>query len=243
MKENPKWFQKLFYKETVLAIKSSLDFLSYEHFKNDLILLLPQESKKSRIRIANNILHRFFPDKKLYGFLSQIWNAYQDELLLQEIIRYELLVQEPVIAEFVISRILSKGEGEIFSSQEFDLYIKEVYGREIKNLVWWLQSTVRDLGFISKASNLWRINAVRVPEAAFILLLHRIFALYPSVTADSTILADNYWKFTGIKDIKTVKNILYKAHLFNLLEYSNNNIKTCYTLEGLLLEFKPDKFQ
>ena len=64
MKENPKWFQKLFYKETVLAIKSSLDFLSYEHFKNDLILLLPQESKKSRIRIANNILHRFFPDKK-----------------------------------------------------------------------------------------------------------------------------------------------------------------------------------
>ncbi|OGI23586.1 MAG: hypothetical protein A2287_04650 [Candidatus Melainabacteria bacterium RIFOXYA12_FULL_32_12] len=240
MSENPKWFQKLFYKETVLAIKSSLDFLSYESFKNDLVLLLPQESKKSRIRIANNILHRFFPDKKLYNFLPQIWEIYQDEELLREIIRYELLNQEPIIADFVANHILNKPAEEGLPPKIFSDYIKQVYGKEIENLSWWLQSTVRDLGFISKNKVYWQINDIKIPETAFMLLLHKIFAPYPDKINIEAILENNFWKILGIRNDETVINILYKAHLLNILDFKEGIIETKYSIESLCLSLKTD---
>lgn len=238
MAEKPKWFQKLFYKETVLAIKSSLDFLHFENFKNDLLLLLPQESKKSRIRIANNILHRFFPEKKTYNFLSQVWEVYQDEKLLQEIIRYELLSQEPVIANFFILHIFPKKIKEKFLPQIFDDYIKETYDKEIKNLVWWLQSTIRDLGFISKSNNLWQINDTGMSETAFILLLHKILAPYPAQIEINTVMQHNFWKLIGIKNPEILNNILYKAYLLNLIEMKDNIIKTKYPIESLYTVLK-----
>ncbi|EKE03132.1 MAG: hypothetical protein ACD_20C00251G0003 [uncultured bacterium] len=233
-----KWFQKLFYKETVLAIKSSLDFFSYESFKSDLVLLLPQESKKSRIRIANNILHRFFPDKKIYDFLPQVWEVYQDEELLREIIRYDLLKQEPVLTDFVINHILTRPAGERLPSQIFNEYIKETYGKKTENLSWWLQGALRDLGYISKADLHWQINELRIPETAFLVLLHRIFAPYPTRIDINTILEDNFWKILGIRNSSTITNLLYKAHLLNLLEYKEDIVETQYPLESIFLSIK-----
>lgn len=121
---NAKWFQKLFYKESILAIKSSLNFLAYESFKNDLILQLPQESQKSKTRIANNILHRFFPDKKIFIPMAQIWDVYKDEQLLQEIFRYDFLTNEPTIANFLTDYILTKEPESIIPAEVFNDYIK-----------------------------------------------------------------------------------------------------------------------
>lgn len=237
--ETPIWFQKLFYKETVLAIKSSLDFLTYEGFKNDLSLLLPQESKKSRIRIANNILHRFFPDNNLYNLLTQTWEIYRDEQLLQEIIRYELLNQEPVIAKFVLTEILTRKQDEIIPNNIFKKYIKDTYKKENENLTWWLQGAVRDLGFITKTNINWQICSQKPSSTALLLLMHKIYAPYPVEIDINVVLNGNFWKYTGIRSSDAVKDILYKAKAYNLINIDDNKIKTLHPLENLLA-LKPD---
>lgn len=234
MSQNKIWFQKLFYKESVLAIKSSLDFLNFESFKNDLVLLLPQESRNSRVRIANNIIKRFFPDRKLFGFLPQVYQAYKNESLLQELLRYEFLSKEPVISNFYLQNIHAQIPGKEISSTKFASYIEKTYGSRNENLTWWLQAALRDLGFISKSGNVWIINKIKLPETALILLLHNTFATFPTSLKLSLLEKDNFWKLIGIKDVEELKNILFKAHLYNIIEFKDNNITTQYPVEVLI---------
>jgi len=228
------WFQKFFYKESVLAIKSSLDFLDFESFKNDLILLLPQESKSSRVRIANNILKRFFPDKKLFGLLPQAYQVYKDEILLQELIRYEVLSKESVIANFYLEYIYPEKTGKIISTGKFSGYIEKIYGSKNENLTWWLQAALRDLGFIQKTDKIWIVSSIKMPETALILLLHNIFAPCPISIILSKIEAHNFWKFIGIKNKKELRNILFKAHLYNIIEFKDETIRTVYPVDVLI---------
>jgi len=234
MTHSTKWFQRFFHKESVLAIKSSLDFLNFESFKNDLVLLLPQESKNSRVRIANNIIKRFFPDKKLFGLLPQVYDVYKDEMLLQELIRYEFLSKEPVIANFYFEYIHSQKADKEISTSKFSSYIEKIYGRKNENLTWWLQAALRDLGFIQKSENIWIISTVKMPETALILLLHNILAQCPLSIDLSKIEDHNFWKLLGIKNINELKNILFKAHLYNIIEFKDNKIKTLYPLDVLI---------
>ncbi len=83
----PKKFQKLYYKESIQAIKDSLDFLFYENFKNAIELSFPKGSENPE-QITSSVLERFFPDKKLDIFMAKVWQAFNDEKLLKDLFRY-----------------------------------------------------------------------------------------------------------------------------------------------------------
>jgi len=239
MTKTPKWFQKLFYRETLMAIKCSLRFFSYDEFRDDLILLLPQPSEKSRIRIVNNILYRFFPDKKLYTLPAQVWQAYGNDFLLREILRYEFLKNEPVIVDFLLNYLFKISENKYFSPDIFKKFISQTYGKENMNLTWWLQGAMKDLGFVLKEKNIWKINDIRKPKTALIILIHSIFANYPNKINYHDILNHNFWKLIGIKNQESLCSILKEADFKNLIRFNGETVETIYTLE-ILMAMKPD---
>ena len=218
----------------MLSVKSSLNFFDFKSFKNDLILLLPQESKSSRTRIANNIINRFFSEKKLYTFLAQAWETYQDEELLIQLTRYEFLACEPVIAEFYLEHIYSLSEDALLSSQVFSIFIKNTYGRKIENLERWLSASMRDLGFVGRAGDFYEVRKEAVPKLAFVLLLHRLFFEKADNIGYDDILNSVFWKFLGIRDERTVKNILLEADLRDVLLFDGHGARKMYGLEELM---------
>lgn len=230
----PKWFQKLYYKESIQAIKDSLDFLFYENFKNAIVLSLPQESLKSRERIACNILNRFFPDKNLENFMAKIWKSYNDDGLLSQLFRYYFLENEPVIKEFYLKNVLTKEQDSLINIDVFKKYIIEKYCKEEKNLIWWLQSTLRDLGFIYKIKDKWYKSPIVTPEKATLLLIFDLFFEKVTNTNINDIYNSQFWNLLGIESKEELDIIITKSTLLNIINVEDNIISPAQSLENIL---------
>ncbi|MCK7521162.1 MAG: hypothetical protein MZV64_27495 [Ignavibacteriales bacterium] len=71
--------------------------------------------------------------------------------------------------------------------------------------------------------------------------MHKKFALYPAEIDVKEILADDFYKFIGLKTAAEAENLIYKYHLYSIIEYKEGLIKTIYPYDRLFALIFPDK--
>jgi len=204
-------FQRLLWKESIEAIKDSPRHSNYEDFRKHLEESLPQNSAYTRKRYSSSILKWFFPNQKLDSLVSRVWQAYQDELLLTDIMRYQYLSSEPIIARFVVDYIIPLEPGTKLPENYIKDYIENVFKEHKKDSINYLSSAIRDLGLIKRNRSVSVIQSLPLPKTAFFILAHHIFGLQTCTISLKEILENSFWKFLGMRMEHEVKDILKMA--------------------------------
>jgi hypothetical protein len=235
----PKKFQRLLWKESIQAVKDSIRFTSFETFHKHLQDSLPQNSSYTRKRYTASILKWFFPTRDLNCLPSLLWRHYRDESILRDVMRYQYLSREPVIAEFIRQYLIPLEPGSKLSSSYFKDYVNKTFESPKKDQINYLSLAVRDLGFIRRNRNIPVVQSIPEPKAALIILVHFIFAPTHRTVSLKEIVEHHFWHFLGIRSQDRVKTILKEANARGLIaKYiiadQLEQITTKHTLESML---------
>lgn len=231
---------ELIWDESMLAIKKSVEYISFEDFEKNLKEFLPQNSFETRERYAQVIIQRYFPGNSLNQLCSDVWKFYQDESLLQEVMRYRYLAVEALAGEFV-EKYLSGFTAEVVPKDIFTKFSIDLYGTEKKKLFERLSATLKGLGFIQSLGKkeAYAILSFRLPKTAVFILIHYLFAKNPQTVMLQDILEEKFWQYLGIKSPEEVRNILKEAnsqgHIAKYIVADQlEQITTKYTYQELL---------
>jgi C-terminal processing protease CtpA/Prc len=193
-----KVFQEHYWQDSIVAIKLSCKFKNYEDFYVKLIEELPQTSEASRKRIANTILLRFFPEKSLDQPTQLAWKTYRDEQLLQALMRYQFLVSEPVISEFVKRYVLTAQPGDRLEFHELaDPFIKELYREAKPNLQSKLSGALQATGLVTRSK-----------QSLYVREQIDMFAPQPTTIDVQDILNHVFWRYLGMRSPTEVIKLL-----------------------------------
>ncbi len=232
-------FQDPLWKESIQAIKDATRFNIFQNFRKNLESTLPQNSEYVRKRNANTIIKRFFPEHVLDTLPVKVWKFYRDEVLLQEVMRYQYLKQEPVVADFVVNYLLPLAPGTDIKVEYMRSFIVKTYGSDKKKSRIRLGTSLRDLGFVFRNKGKTIVKDIPQPKTALLILAHYLFAPTPRTVTIKEILADPYWQYLGIRDQNTVRKILREANAKELIaKYviadELEQITTRYSLEEFI---------
>jgi len=225
--------------ESIQAVKDSTRFQAYEEFRTHLIRTLPQNSLATRKRYSSYILKRFFPNGSLRQLPAAVWHAYQEETLLEQVMRYSFLSHEPLIGGFVGDVLFQLRPGSQIPRALLEDYIFRIYGETKEKVVARLVGSLRALGFIARRMNKWIVQGTDSPDLALVILTHELFARTPKVVTLKQILSNSYWKYVGLRDEGSVRGILRVAAAKEMIaKYvvadDVEQITTRYSLEELL---------
>ncbi|MHC4616937.1 MAG: hypothetical protein ACYTEQ_04195 [Planctomycetota bacterium] len=216
-KDTPYTLQDFPLPASIVAVKASIGFGNYDGFYQHMLDSLPQNSPETRRRYANLIGKRYFPGLSLNTLLPRIWQAYQDEKILIDLMRVLALEAEPVIARFVLDKIWPLSVGQVFDEQVSRTFIQETYGafkvKSHKRLI----LTVRHLGFLGRYDGELVVEQIPAPVDAFLLLLHDRLAPTPRIVRLSEILETNWWRLAGFKTAEALRRVLRDAEVTGLI--------------------------
>jgi len=232
-------FQRLLWEESLQAIRDSVRFNNFLSFHIHLKESLPQNSSYVRKRYSTSIIHWFFPDHSLDVLPAKVWRSYHNDFLLQDIMRYCYLVQEPVVAEFVTDYLLPLAPGTPVGSGYFENFLKDKYGEVKKDPLNYLRAAVRDLGFIRRNKKDAVVQDIPLPKTALLVLVHYIFSPFPQTVSLKAIISHRFWKFLGIKEAEDIRKILKEANAKGaitkyIIADQLEQITTKYPLDELL---------
>lgn len=213
-----KFPSELAWDEAVLAIKKSVDFNSFDDFSKHLIEFLPQNSIETRKRYAQVVFQRYFSDKRLKQLCTDVWKYYRDDEILQDVLRYQYLIAEPLVGEFV-SRFIVNTNTEILPKETINKFGIDLYGSANKKLTQRLSATLKGLGFVqsqNKKSAL-SILSLKLPKTALIIIIHYLYAKTPQTVMLEDVLKDRCWQYLGIKWQDDVRSILREANSKSIL--------------------------
>ncbi len=235
----PLKFQRLLWEESIQAVKDGVRFSSFDSFRSFLEENLPQSSSYTRKRYTRSIVKWFFQDKKLYGLPSLVWKHYQDESILRDVMRYEYLSKEPVIAEFILEYLLPLEPGTKISADYFKNFIMKKYGEARKDPINFLSLACRDLGFIKRNRNVPTVQGISEPKTAFLILIHHIFAPNQRTIPIKEIIEHPFWLLLGIRGKERVRLILKEADAMGLMSKyiiadHLEQITTKYSIENFI---------
>lgn len=202
---------------SIQAVKASADFESYDEFYRYLLDYLPQNSPQTRRRYAELLGKRYFPGLSLDSLLPQVWNAYQDERILVDLMRVYALETEPVIARFVLDKVWPLAAGQVLDVEVARAFIQETFGEFKKQSYKRLLLTVRHLGFLGRYNSELVAEEIPLPANALLILLHDRLAPTPRIVRLSEILDRNWWQFLGLKEPDAVRQILHQAEAAGLI--------------------------
>jgi len=219
-------------------------FSSFDSFRSFLEENLPQSSSYTRKRYTRSIIKWFFPDKKLNSLPSLVWRNYHDESILRDVMRYEYLSKEPVIAEFILEYLLPLEPGTKISADYFKNFITKKYGEAKKDPINFLSLACRDLGFIKRNRNIPVVQGISEPKTAFLILIHYIFAPKQRTIPIKEIIEHPFWLLLGIRGKERVRLILKEANARGLMSKyiiadQLEQITTKYSIES----FVEDRFK
>lgn len=205
------------WKESIFAIKSSLRFGSFENFKRYLIENLPQNSLKTRKRYASYVLARFFPNQSLEQLSVMVWKSYHNEDILLDIMRFEFLKRERLIALFIENKLSGFAPGNLIPKEVFLDYLTEIYG-EIKPKVFSrFTEILRSLGYLGHNNRKYFIPSIVPNKTAFLIILHYLFAEKIQTVVLKDIEADPFWKYLRILNGQSMRQILKESSANNLI--------------------------
>jgi len=224
---------------SVEAIKNSEHFDSYPVFYKNLQANLPINSPQTRVKYANVIQRRFFPNRSLDDIATSVWKTYHDDVILVEIMRTLALEIEPLIGNFVTQYILPRTPGSQFDFQVIKDYIIDAYGLLHQDSFRRLSSALKDMGFLGRYGKNLYIQPLQLPANSFLILLHDRLALAPRIVRLSEILENNWWRYLGLRDELQVRDILRQAESVGLIaRYSKvdelEQVTTRYTRDEYL---------
>lgn len=209
--------QDFFWTASIVVVKASEGFQTYEDFYHYTLENLPQNSPETRSRYAGLIQRRYFPERTLTGLVPTVWRSYHDEQLLTEVMRVTALEGEPAIANFVLTHILPKAPGSTLDPGLVRTFIKETYGEFKEKSYQRLLQACRDLGFLGRYNGDHLIEQINPPADALLILLHGRLAPTPRIVRLSELLQTNWWRLLGLREADEVRRILRRAEMAGLL--------------------------
>jgi hypothetical protein len=202
---------------SIEAVKASAAFGSYDDFYRYLLDHLPQNSPQTRQRYAELIGRRYFPGLSLDNLLSHVWKAYQDERILEDLMRVYALEAEPVVATFVMDKVWPLGAGQVFEANAARTFIQQTYGTFKKNSFERLLLTVRHLGFLGRYDGELVVEQIPLPADALLILLHDRLAPTLRIVRLDEVLETEWWRYLGIKQPDDVRLVLRQAEAAGLI--------------------------
>jgi len=227
--------QELPWSQAAQAIKDSIHFSDFAAFRAHMEEALPYNSASTRGRYARTIIKLFFPDGSLNNLLHQGWRTFGDEQLLEDLMRYQFLAQEPIVAHFVVTYLAPASPGSVLGHAVLKEFIREVDPKARPKMVERLGQAIRRLGFVVRERRQDVVVQLWPSKTAFLILLHHIFAPTPRIVTLRDILANPFWQYLGFREAETVRRILHEANAQGLIAgYATmdqlEQITTRYTL-------------
>jgi len=199
--------------EGLLAVKLSVSCQSVDELNDSLIKTLSQNSLETRRRYVQSIFRWFFPDG-IDGLLSRAWRAYGDEAIMNDLLRWSYLTQEPIMGACVTGALFPLENGIAIPPTYFDKFLAEYLGeappektRERTKL------NLKRIGFLERAkAKPDRLAPVVPQKTSFMILLHHLFAPKSVRTVElRSLFANPFWKYLGYKSEDVVRKVLREA--------------------------------
>jgi len=199
--------------EGLLAVKLSVGCQSLDELNQLLIRNLGQNSLETRRRYAHSIIRWFFPDGPV-GLLPCVWRAYGDEAIMNDLLRWSYLAQEPIMGACVADALFPLENGIAIPPMYFDKFLAEYLGeappektRERTKI------NLKRIGFLERAkAKPDRLASVVPQRTSFMILLHHLFAPKSIRTVELRSLFENpFWKYLGYKSEDSVRKVLREA--------------------------------
>ena len=237
----PRAIQDALLPEGLQAVKWSIECESVEQLQEVLLEKLGQNSLETRRRYSQSILKWFFPDG-IDGLLPKVWRTYADEAVINDLLRYSYLVQEPVMGACVADALFPLENGLMIPSSYFDKFLIDfLRGTPPEKTRERLKINLKRLGFLERAKGKPdRLTPVVPQKTSFLILLHHLFAPRSIRAIELRNLFGNpFWKYLGYKSEDAVRNILREADAARVVgKYvvadQLEQITTCFSLNDML---------
>ncbi len=227
--------------EGLEAVKLSVECESLEQLHEVLIKKLGQNSMETRKRYSQSILKWFFVDG-INGLLGRVWRIYSDEAILNDLLRYSYLAQEPLMGACVAEALFSVENGLVIPASYFDKFLtdflRETPPAKTRER---LKINLKKLGFLERARGRSDRLAPVVPrKTSFFILLHHLFASKSVRAVELRNLFTNpFWKYLGYKSEDPVRSLLREADAVGVVgKYvvadQLEQVTTCFSLNELL---------
>ena len=235
----PNMIQEIPWPQALQAVKDSTDFSDFAAFRAHLEASLPYNSAYTRVRYTSTILKYFFPGESLNNLPRLAWIAYRDDQILEDLMRYQLLSQEPILSQFVLKHCAPLSPGSTIDKSVLEAFIQEVDPKGREKMTQRLGKTLRRIGFMMYERQQSIVAQLTPTKTSFLLLVHHFFAPTPRIVPLAEILAHPFWRYLGFRDAETVRRILHEASAKELIAgYATvdqlEQITTRYTLDAWL---------
>jgi hypothetical protein len=236
-----KSIQDVLLREGLVAVRLAVGLADTEELQEKLQQELGQNSAETRLRYARSILLWFFGDG-IGSLARQTWQAYEDEALERDILRYLYLAAEPLVGQCVENSLYPLEEGMVIPAAYFERYLHGALGeRPSPKTLKRLKMNLAKLGFLDRSSTQGdRLGRINLDKTAFLIVFHSIFSPTGPRTVELTsVLSHPFWKHLGLKSSQAVRTILREADAARLLgKYvvadQLEQVTTCFSLSDLL---------
>jgi len=217
--QRAKAIQDVLLAEGLIAVKLSLACESPEQLQQALYEQLGQNSLETRRRYSQSILKWFFSDG-MDGLLPRVWRVYADEAVVNDLLRYSYLVQEPVMGASVADALFPLENGLVIPPSYFDKFLtdflRETPPEKTRER---LKINLKRLGFLERAKGKPdRLASVVPQKTSFLIVLHHLFAPRSVRTVELRNLFTNpFWKYLGYKTEDAVRTVLREANAASVI--------------------------
>lgn len=240
-RRNQKTIQDVLIKEGLHAVRLAAGLSGTEELREKLQQELSQNSAETRRRYAQSILLWFFGDGT-DSLARKAWQAYEDEALERDILRYLYLASEPLVGKCVENALFPLEEGMMIPAAYFERYLQGELGEPPSpKTLERLKMNLAKLGFLDRSSKQGnRLGLIDLDKMAFLIVFHAIFSpTGPRTVELASVLSHPFWKYLGLKSAQAVRAILREADAAHLLgKYivadQLEQVTTCFSLSDLL---------
>ncbi|MGH8069741.1 MAG: hypothetical protein ACRERE_31760 [Candidatus Entotheonellia bacterium] len=238
-RDGKRYLQDILWRESLLAVRVSLDCQTVIELIACLQEKLPQNSAVTRRRNTSIILGRFFPTNDVDQLPRRVFRAYDDEVLLAAVMRVLFLEAEPLVGELVAERLHGLPAGSMLPKDFFTRYTQEVLGKKDAHMSSRCRTAARVLGW-TLAEKGGAYMAQQIPnETAALLIFHHRYAPTPRVIDLKFLFTEPTWKYLGFNHEDAVRQFMRKLERRGLLSrYATvdrlEQVTTKYPLTSLL---------
>ena len=232
----PNMIQELPWTQSLQAIRDSADFVDFAAFRAHLEQTLPFNSTYTRERYTRTVLKYFFPGGSLDTLTRRAWATYHDDVILEDLARYQLLTGEPTLARFVLTRLAPLAPGSVIGHDFLEDFVQEVDPKGRSKMVDRLGIVLRRLGLIVREHQQDVVAQLKPAKTSFLILAHHLLAPTPRIVTVSEIIGAPFWRYLGYREEETIRRILHEASAQGLIaRYATvdqlEQITTRYTLD------------
>jgi hypothetical protein len=227
--------------EGLMAIKAAHEAKTSDELQELLMKRLGQNSMETRSRYAQSIIRWFFPDG-VQGLLPRTWQAYQDDTISADLLRWSYLNEEPIMGRCVAEALFPCENGMAMPATYFDKFLQDCLGETPPEKTRErLKMNLKRIGFLERARGKPdRLLPVVPQKTSLLVLLHHLFAAKAVRTVElCNLFANPFWKYLGFKSEDAVRGVLREADAKGLIgKYvvadQLEQVTTCFTLDELL---------